>query len=374
MAFVRVVIQKPINGVSGGVQTVMGDGVGGTSTNVVMVFPNADQVDDSTTTNKFAIGTNTGDETTGTIQTKRPLKTVNSQSIEGTGNIDVGGVSNVYESNTITFTNTTSDYFGKKETPLTGELILDDTGAVTAGTAIVYYNNATLNIDTDVSFESGSFIPNELNQLIIVRDADGFYTLGIINEKIPFSGFYYLNVNSNDIVYGSLDNTFTIFDNQYLEMKVKFDTLATPNILAGSGSRTNTYSRITDASTFGYREHFSGSDTVALLPTLSVDTWYTIRILNNNGVDFSLFVDGLEYTGLNSALFVSAYKQFFCSNADNLVPYNTESMNGSIEYIDFNGSMMKFDNTSDTHVLGSNTMTIKSISGVDVSTLFTPIP
>lgn len=34
-------------------------------------------------------GTNTGDETTGTIQTKRPLKTVNLQSLEGAGNVNI---------------------------------------------------------------------------------------------------------------------------------------------------------------------------------------------------------------------------------------------------------------------------------------------
>lgn len=36
-------------------------------------------------------GTNTGDETTATIQSKRPLKTVNGNSLEGTGNVVVGG-------------------------------------------------------------------------------------------------------------------------------------------------------------------------------------------------------------------------------------------------------------------------------------------
>ncbi len=36
-------------------------------------------------------GTNTGDETTLSIQTKRPLKTINLQSIEGTGNINISG-------------------------------------------------------------------------------------------------------------------------------------------------------------------------------------------------------------------------------------------------------------------------------------------
>ena len=36
-------------------------------------------------------GTNSGDETTLSIQTKRPLKTINSQSLEGSGNIVIGG-------------------------------------------------------------------------------------------------------------------------------------------------------------------------------------------------------------------------------------------------------------------------------------------
>ena len=36
-------------------------------------------------------GTNTGDETTSSIQTKRPLKTINSTSLEGSGNITVKG-------------------------------------------------------------------------------------------------------------------------------------------------------------------------------------------------------------------------------------------------------------------------------------------
>ena len=36
-------------------------------------------------------GTNTGDETTTSIQTKRPLKTINGNSLEGTGDISISG-------------------------------------------------------------------------------------------------------------------------------------------------------------------------------------------------------------------------------------------------------------------------------------------
>ena len=62
---IRVLIQKPVDGSGSGVQSVNGDGVNNTDPlNPVLAFPNADEVDDSTTTNKFATGTNTGDQKT----------------------------------------------------------------------------------------------------------------------------------------------------------------------------------------------------------------------------------------------------------------------------------------------------------------------
>jgi hypothetical protein len=58
----------------------------------VMQTPDKNYVTDA---EKLAIantsGTNTGDETTVSIQTKRPLKTVNSQSLEGVGNVVISG-------------------------------------------------------------------------------------------------------------------------------------------------------------------------------------------------------------------------------------------------------------------------------------------
>ena len=46
-------------------------------------------------------GTNTGDETTASIQTKRPLKTINSESLEGSGNIVISGGSGISGSGTV---------------------------------------------------------------------------------------------------------------------------------------------------------------------------------------------------------------------------------------------------------------------------------
>ncbi len=47
--------------------------------------------DDEKTKLSNLSGTNTGDETTSTIQTKRPLKTINNESLEGSGNIVISG-------------------------------------------------------------------------------------------------------------------------------------------------------------------------------------------------------------------------------------------------------------------------------------------
>ena len=118
-------------GGGGSVNSVTGDGVSGTATDVILTFPTSNEVDNdslipgatttlalnelgvATSDNTTAIGTNatnigtnasdintlqtnntgvnTGDETTLTIQTKRPLKTVNSQSLEGVGNVVISG-------------------------------------------------------------------------------------------------------------------------------------------------------------------------------------------------------------------------------------------------------------------------------------------
>ena len=85
------------SGNSGLVDTVNGQ----SGPNVVI---DADDIDDFSTSNKFVTasqkikidnlqGVNTGDETTSSIQFKRPIKSINNQSLEGNGDvsIEVGG-------------------------------------------------------------------------------------------------------------------------------------------------------------------------------------------------------------------------------------------------------------------------------------------
>jgi hypothetical protein len=85
------------SGGAGGIDAVNGD-------SGPFVVLDADDIDDSTTSNKFVTasqkvkidnlqGVNTGDETSSSIQFKRPIKSINNQSLEGVGDvsIEVGG-------------------------------------------------------------------------------------------------------------------------------------------------------------------------------------------------------------------------------------------------------------------------------------------
>ena len=120
---IRVLIQKPVDGSGSGVQSVNGDGVNNADPlNPVLSFPNADEVDDSATTNKFATGTNTGDETTATIKSKRPVKTLNSKSLEGTGDQTLDGT----------------------------EVFLVDGGIVSVTAAIGDLENSVTDLETDI--------------------------------------------------------------------------------------------------------------------------------------------------------------------------------------------------------------------------------
>ena len=104
---VKVLVGTPSLNGSSGVESVTGDGVDNIDPkNPVLSFPNTSEVtettdknyvtDDEKTILSNTSGINTGDETTASIQAKRPLKTVNNTSLEGIGNIEIlGGVETV---------------------------------------------------------------------------------------------------------------------------------------------------------------------------------------------------------------------------------------------------------------------------------------
>ena len=96
-------------------------------------------------------GVNTGDETTITIQTKRPLKTVNNESLEGTGNI-LGNVDNTSDLDKPISTATQNVLTTISQTTLLNlsgliEINTDNTKFnVPAGTGVIYKNGNLIDV------------------------------------------------------------------------------------------------------------------------------------------------------------------------------------------------------------------------------------
>jgi len=92
-------------------------------------------------------GTNTGDETTLSIQTKRPLKTINSESLEGIGNIVIsGGGGGIGGSGTLNYV----PKFTPDGATLGNSRLIDD------GTSVYFINQGT---STHFGYKAGNLDP-----------------------------------------------------------------------------------------------------------------------------------------------------------------------------------------------------------------------
>jgi hypothetical protein len=106
-------------------------------------------------------GTNTGDETTASIQTKRPLKTIEGQSLEGTGNIDLTksdvGLANVDNTSDLSkpiSTATQTALAAKLETVNTNDIV---------NHAVTNNKLAQMNANTYKGRSSGNGTPQDLS-------------------------------------------------------------------------------------------------------------------------------------------------------------------------------------------------------------------
>ena len=320
-------------------------------------------------------GTNTGDETTGTIQSKRPIKTINGNSLEGAGDVEIVlNSSGFFASNILTFENNFGNYFGTKDVPRTGSLTTDLTNAVTGGIDIVYYNNATLDIDITPSFSSGSFIPNEVNMLFLSKDKDGFFTLSVMNVLSTIEKYYFSSSFTNQ-TYGTLVGVPTWSTGAYIEFKFRStDNFITKHPIVGNPSSGTTNFSI-DTSTTG-RLTGGGSGTNYLNLT-TVNNVFTVVKLVNNGTIVELYQDGvfIENSAMTAAQAQSTiFNQLFMQwSIGNITAERV--LTGDFEYIDFNGDKIEFKTQTNSHasVSGDITLILKSGNGADVTTLFTAI-
>jgi hypothetical protein len=121
----------------------------------------------------------------------------------GGGGIETG--STQLQQNNITFKKNNGDFFGTVTAPRTGVLTFDMTDAITGGNAVVYYQNATLQMPS-TWLTVGVFAPNVLNKIYLERDSEGYITANILNvstvppaDTTPPSTIGTLTITNEDI-------------------------------------------------------------------------------------------------------------------------------------------------------------------------------
>jgi hypothetical protein len=287
--------------------------------------------------------------------------------------VESRSLTNVYEVNDITFVNNIGDYFGKFLTPRTGAITFDETGAVTGAISVVYYNNSTLDIPITPILTNGSFLPNELNKLYFERDADNNYTLNIINEGVAPIVDYFFSPNSINETYGTLTGYSGVGVGEYIEFKARFTDVTKQSPILGDISTTNSYLTQFSSGNSLMRSPTASAGVVAT-GTVSNNTWSIWR-LTNTGTDLTLDVDGTSVTGIALNTLPSISQLFARGNPIDSTGDPTRFMDGDFEYIDFNGDVLKFTNTTKDHLSASSNISLEllSVNVVDISTLFTTI-
>jgi hypothetical protein len=284
-------------------------------------------------------------------------------------------VSNVYETNTLKFNSTTGDFYGTHAVPRTGALLLDNTGEVTGGNVVVYYQNSTLDLPfTPLFIKGDSLSTTGINMLFILRDADDNYTVNIIAGGEL--GDYFVSLNMLYRTYGEIPTMSGLGVGEYMEIKTRFDYTNDTQAIWGNSVNKDTYQLLLNDTNFrGSIQGGTGANatTTALLPNV----WYVIRV-TNNGTNADIHIDGnlIGQTNSSADLIASDFNQVFrrgdLSDALNIPGFY---LDGDVEYLDYNGSMITFNNKTGVHVSddSAHTLTILSANGTPIDTLYNEI-
>lgn len=286
-----------VGGGSGGtgVQSVLGDGVSGTSTNVLLTFPtsteiglgNVDNTSDANkpvstatqtalnskedsftkntafnkdfgtnagevlegdtrtitpseiTTISNQSNTNTGDETTATIQSKRPIKTINSQSLEGTGDIVISA--NVEALPICVLTSTNNSLSASQSTPAVLVWNVEtekDTGFTHSNTT----NNSRIEVDADGTYQIQAnvrmFSSGQRVQFV------GRYLIDGVIQSMPLGSSYIRNSGSSSDFWTCIINppAVKLTAGQYIEVQIQVEAQNTTSLTGTFQGADSTFS------------------------------------------------------------------------------------------------------------------------------------
>ena len=252
-------LTQSLGGGGGGVDSVTGDGVGGTATDPVLTFPTPSEIGakpnftENTAFNKdfgtssgevlegdtrtitpseiTTIGnqsnTNTGDETTSSIQSKRPLKTVNSQTLEGAGNITISGTVEPLPICVLSSTNSTLTASQSVPAILTWNVETEkDTGFTHSNST----NNTRLEVDADGTYQIQAnirmFSAGQRVQFV------GKYLIDGLVQSMPMGSSYIRNSGSSSDFWTCIINPppVKLTAGQYIEVQIQVEAQNTTSL------------------------------------------------------------------------------------------------------------------------------------------------
>jgi hypothetical protein len=169
-------------------------------------------------------GTNSGDETTTSIQTKRPIKTVNGVTLEGTGNIPISGTVEPLPICVLTSTNNTLTASQSTPSILFWNVETEkDTGFTHSNSS----NNSRLQVDADGTYQIQAnirmFSAGQRVQFV------GKYLIDGVVQSMPMGSSYIRNSGTSSDFWTCIINPppVKLTAGQYIEVQIQVEAQVT---------------------------------------------------------------------------------------------------------------------------------------------------
>ena len=184
-------------------------------------------------------GTNTGDETTASIQTKRPIKTVNGVTLEGSGNIPISGTVEPLPICVLTSTNSTLTASQSTPAILPWDVETEkDTGFTHNNST----NNTRLEVDSDGTYQIQAnirmFSSQQRAQFV------GRYLINGVIQTMPMGSSYVRNNGTSSDFWTCIINPppVKLTAGQYIEVQIQVEAQATTTITGQFRGSDRTFS------------------------------------------------------------------------------------------------------------------------------------
>ena len=184
-------------------------------------------------------GTNTGDETTSSIQTKRPLKTVNGTTLEGAGDIPISGT--VEPLPICVLSSTNSGLTATQSTPaiFTWNVEIEkDTGFI--------HNNSTNNTRIEVVADGTYQIQANIRMFGSEQRVQfvGKYLIDGVVQSMPMASSYIRNSGTSSSFWTCIINPppVKLTAGQYIEVQIQVEAQATTTITGQFRGSDSTFS------------------------------------------------------------------------------------------------------------------------------------